>query len=82
MSKTDASTESQANFLRLRTVAVLYATYLCFYLARKADAISKSGLARDEKFDLDDLARSDTAYLFTYTFALFASGGWLRAPRR
>jgi len=66
--------EAHARQLRLRTVVVLYLTYLCFYLARKADAISKSGLSRDAHFTLEDLARGDTAYLFTYTFALFASG--------
>src|SRR4051812_919284 len=63
-----------ASRARLRIVLLLYFTYLCYYLARKADAITKSSLQSEAGFTLDDLAMADTAYLGTYTFALFASG--------
>lgn len=65
---------NKATFLRVRIVVTLYLTYLCYYLARKADAISKSQLKSRAGFTLDDLAMADTCYLFTYTFALFGSG--------
>lgn len=63
-----------ASRARLRVVVLLYFTYLCYYLARKADAITKSSLQSEVGFTLDDLAMADTAYLGTYTFALFAAG--------
>lgn len=63
-----------ASSSRLRIVLLLYFTYLGFYLARKADAITKSSLLSEEGFTLNDLAVADTCYLGTYTFALFASG--------
>jgi len=63
-----------ASRARLRIVVLLYFTYLCYYLARKADAITKSSLQAEVGFSLDDLALADTSYLGIYTFALFASG--------
>lgn len=60
--------------LRLGMVGLTYLTYLSFYLARKADAITKSSLQQDAKFSMNDLAMADTFYLITYTFALFGSG--------
>ena len=59
---------------RVRIIFLLYFTYLCYYLARKADAITKSSLQSDKGFTLDDLAFADTCYLGTYTLALFGSG--------
>ncbi|KAH9256078.1 hypothetical protein BASA81_005854 [Batrachochytrium salamandrivorans] len=69
-----ATEPQEVRNLRWRMIGLLYFTYLCYYLPRKADAITKSSLQSDLKFSLEDLALADTSYLLTYTFALFASG--------
>ena len=69
-----SETERQAWRAKWLVVGLLYLTYLCYYLARKADAISKSSLMKDVGFSVDQLAAADTSYLGVYTFALFGAG--------
>ena len=74
VTKSKMNNSKRAQYLQIRIIIVTYVTYLCYYLARKADAISKSSLKSELNFSIDDLAMADTAYLFTYTFALFGAG--------
>jgi len=55
------------------TILTLYLTYASYYLPRKTDSVVKSSLEGDS-FTIEQIALSDTAYLFTYTVAILFAG--------
>ncbi|GBG32256.1 Glucose-6-phosphate exchanger SLC37A2 [Hondaea fermentalgiana] len=82
-----AAYDEELRSMRRRTLVVLYMTYACFYLSRKADSVVKIALHEEEGFSVEDLAMLDTVYLSVYTgstMALAASGllsGWLDSSK-
>jgi len=73
-SSSSVSYASESARARHWLLGLLYATYGCFYLSRKADSVAKIALHEEEGFTVEELAMLDTVYLVVYTLSLAASG--------
>lgn len=71
---TNSRSGQEFQFIKKRTLLILYFTYGSFYLSRKADSAVKSSLHELDHFTVEELAYSDTMYLLIYTIAIGFSG--------